>query len=266
MKQGSFFDLAKSLFNSCIEISKSNSDKNNAPNNPYLNQRLALATYKAQKPDVITSLTDAINILNELSLGQTNDTETVTLAGKIEKRLYFYGQGDEHLRNAITYYERGYYLLSNRYHGINLAFLINNRVNSKLYNTHEDKIADMMWASRYRRDVLSICEKDMGELSKRKKNSIDSLAIPNNADIVLSQKAMQDEEEYWILVNKAEAHFGLGETVEYKNADTLARALEPAPWDLKGYEAQVQDLRKLLLQYGDLLNPPWTDSLTTGTT
>ena len=197
--------------------------------------------------------------MNQLNLNQTNDTETVALAGRIEKRLYYYGQGDEHLRNAIIYFERGYYLLNNRYHGINLAFLINNRVNSKLYNTPEDKIADMMWASRYRREVLSICEKDLDELSKRKKNTDDNITISDDANLALSQKTIQNEEEYWILVNKAEAHFGLGEMEEYKKADAMAKALEPTSWDLKSYETQVNDLRKLLLQYGHILNPPWID-------
>jgi hypothetical protein len=254
------FELAKSLFRSAIEISKSNSPENNFSNNPYLIQRLALATYKAKKPDVISSLNEAINTLNQLNLNLTNDTETVALAGRIEKRLYYYGQGDEHLRNAIIYFERGYYLLSNRYHGINLAFLINNRVNSKLYNTPEDNIADMMWASRYRREVLSICEKDLDEFSKRKKNTDDSITISDDAGLALSQETIQNEEEYWILVNKAEAHFGLGEMEEYKKADEMAKALKPTSWDLKGYETQVEDLRKLLLQYGHLLNPPWTDN------
>lgn len=132
-------------------------------------QRLALATYKAKQPDEISALQDAINTLNKLDLNHTNDTETVALAGKIEKRLYNFGQGNEHLRNAITYFERAYYLLSNRYHGINLAYLINLQVDSKICATPEDQIADLTWASRYRNEVLDLCEKDLAELSDRKK-------------------------------------------------------------------------------------------------
>lgn len=251
------FELAKSLFNSTIEISKSNSPDNVLSYNPYLIQRLALATYKAKQPDELSALLDAINILNELELTHTNDTETVALAGKIEKRLYNFGQGDVHLRNAIIYFERAYYLLSNRYHGINLAFLINSRVNSKLYPTVEDQIADMMWANRYRQEVLDLCKKDLEELSGRKKNNEDSISISNNGNLAKTQQKMQNEEEYWILVNKAEAHFGLNEMEEYKKADARARALKPTSWLLKSYEEQVQDLEKLLLQYGHLMNPPW---------
>ncbi len=251
------FDLAKSLFNSTIEISKSNSPDNTFAYNPYLIQRLALATYKAKQPDEISALQDAIDILNKLDLNHTNDTETVALAGKIEKRLYNFGQGDEHLRNAITYFERAYYLLSNRYHGINLAFLINLRVDSKIYATTEDQVADLTWASRYRSEVLDLCEKDLAELSDRKKNNADSISTSSADDIAISQQRIQNEEEYYILANKAEAYFGLGEMDEYKKADAMARALEPTPWILKGYDDQVADLEKLLIQYGHLMNPSW---------
>ena len=165
------FELAKSLFNSTIEISKANSTENNFTLNPYLLQRLALATYKAKQPDEVSALEEAIGILDNLDLNHTNDTETVALAGKIEKRLYNFGKGDEHLRNAITYFERAYYLLSNRYHGINLAYLVNLRVNSKLYPTAQDQVADMMWANRFRQEVLALCKNDMAELSDRKKNN-----------------------------------------------------------------------------------------------
>ncbi len=251
------FELAKSLFNSTIEISKCNSPDNTFSYNPYLVQRFALATYKAKQPDELSALRDAINILNKLDLNHTNDTETVALAGKIEKRLYNFGQGDGHLRNAITYFERAYYLLSNRYHGINLAYLINLRVNSKIYITTEDQIADMMWASRYRREVLDMCEKDLQELSGRKKNDAESMLFSHDGSLVLSQQRIQNEEEYWILVNRAEAYFGLGEMEEYKKADAMARALQPTNWILKGYDGQVEDLEKLLTQYGHLMNPSW---------
>ena len=107
--------------------------------------------------------------------------------------------------------------------------------------------------------MLSICEKDLDELLKRKKNTVDSITISDDANLALSQETRQNEEEYWILVNKAEAHFGLGEMEEYKKADAMAKALEPTSWDLKSYETQVNDLRKLLLQYVHLLNPPWVD-------
>ena len=90
-----------------------------------------------------------------------------------------------------------------------------------------------------------------------KKITNDSANSSGNGAIPLSQQRMQNEEEYWIYVNKAEAYFGLGEMDEYQKADEMARALNPTPWLLKGYEGQLDDLKKLLLQFGNLLSPPW---------
>jgi hypothetical protein len=47
------------------------------------------------------------------------------LAGRLEKKMYFNGQGDHHLANAVLFFERGNFLLNNRFNGINLAFLLN---------------------------------------------------------------------------------------------------------------------------------------------
>jgi hypothetical protein len=44
---------------------------------PYLVQRLALATYKAKEHDPVSSLKEAIKLLDFLDLKNTNDTETL---------------------------------------------------------------------------------------------------------------------------------------------------------------------------------------------
>ncbi|MEP7251526.1 MAG: tetratricopeptide repeat-containing protein [Ginsengibacter sp.] len=251
------FELAKALFNSTLELSKSSATDNNISYNPYLVQQLALATYKAKQPDEITALQNAINILEQLDLIHTNDTATVALAGKIEKRLYTFGQGDDHLRNAITYLERAYYLLNNRYHGINLSYLLNLRVNSKIYATPEDQVADLIWANRFRQEVLEMCERDMNDLTNRRQNTADSITNSNQNQGAMGQQKVLDEEAYYILINKAEAYFGMGSMGEYKKAEASAKALNPDPWVLNGYEGQRDELEKILLQYGHLLNPPW---------
>lgn len=249
--------LAKKLLESAIEISNCNSHETNFSANAYLIQRLAMVTYKTKSPDTVSSLKESIALLNKLDLQHTNDTETVALAGKIEKRLYYHGEGDEHLKNAIMYFERAHYLLHNRYHGINLAFLLNWRVNSPLYDTEEDKIADMMWANRYRREVLEMCERDHEDLKARSAGKHDEEETLVNSKVAVLQQTIYNEELHWILVNKAEAHLGLGEIEAYRKADGEARALSPPSWMLQGYEGQVTVLKGLLEQYGHLQNPPW---------
>ncbi len=217
---------------------------------PYLVQRLAYATYKAKEPDTVAALQEAMQLLSLLDLENTNDTETVTLAGKIEKRLYKALGKEQHLSNAIHYYQRGYYLFRNRYHGINLAFLLNKRVDSSIYNTTEDKIADMVCASRIRKEVLEMCEQNLNELKGRKDKNAGPLTYTIDQHLSADQVTSQNQQQFWILVNKAEAHLGLGQTAEYNLAVENALKIEHTIWMLKSFTDEIEELTGLLKKHG----------------
>ncbi len=254
------FITAKALFNAAVSNKNKVGHKDLNANDSYLIHRLAIATYKAEQPDKISALKEALQLLTLLDIDHTNDPETVALAGKIEKRLYEAEKLEEHLSNAILYYERGYYLLNNRYHGINLAFLLNKRVNSSIYTTKEDKIADMVWANRIRQQVLKMCEKDWHELTDRKNKTAKQALMREDGNISGDEEATETEEKFWIQINKAEAHFGLGEMEEYKIALAKAKEIEHPDWRMNALEEHIGNLRELMKKYGDLLNPPWTDN------
>jgi len=249
------FVTAKNLFESAMIIS--NAGTNTAVvNDSYLVQRLALATYKTQQPDKITSLNNALKLLGQLDLDHTNDPETVSLAGAIEKKLYEESGDEEHLSRAIVYHQRGYYLLSNRYNAVNLAFTLNYRANSSLCKTREEQIADMIYANYTRQRILTLCEKDWDDITKRE--SSDS----NNKLSEQDRQTRQDyynEQKFWILINKAEAHFGLGEFDAYRKAREQADAIDHADWMMRSLDEQIVKLRKLLIAKGDLLNPKWVE-------
>lgn len=249
--------LARSLFDSAFQMANAASEVKLVASNSYLIHRLSLATYKAKQPNEVAALTTAIDILDDLDLAHTNDSETVVLAGKIEKGLYFNGLGEEHLANAILYYERAFYLLHTRYNGINLAFLINNRVNSNLYNTEQDRIADMVLANRIRRTVLQLCEKDWSDLESLSL-SHNAADIPTNDQLMAEQTALENEQRFWILVNKAEAHYGIGEMAEYEAAKKQAETVTHAPWMMKAFTDEVEKLKSLMDTYGHLLQPAWS--------
>jgi hypothetical protein len=252
------YPVAKSLFQSAVVVYKAES-KNDSNQDSYLIQRLAFATYKAKLPDYITSLHEAKSLLEKLDLDRTNDTETVSLAGRVEKKLFEKGQGEQHLANAIQFYQRGYFLLHNRYHGINLAFLFNKRVESSIYSTPEDKIADMVFANRVRRQVLEMCENDWNAITDRK-NRIALKSMGGNAAYLSDfNVADEDEQMFWIQVNKAECHYALGEMEEYKNALSQAKQIKYEDWMLAAFEKQFSDLHSLLKKFGHLLNPPWKE-------
>lgn len=247
---------AKVLFQTALNLMYGDSNTD-----PYLIQRLAFATYKAKLPDDTTALNDAIQLLSKLDIERTNDTETVSLAGRIEKELFEKGQGIHHLQNAIEFYQRGYFLLHNRYHGLNLAFLFNKRTDSTLHNTNEDKIADMVFASRIRRQVLKMCEKDWNEITDRK-NRLALKSESADSSIFSEFNEMEDNEQmFWIQVNKAECHYCLGEMEEYRNALVTANKIKHAEWMMKAYENQHNELQALMRKYGHLLNPPWSEAL-----
>jgi len=249
------FEKAKALFNAALALGQTD-DKKIFSTDSYIIQRLALATYKSSTPDAVTALNEALKLLDELDLDHTNDPETVALAGSIEKKLYEKGQGDEHLKNAILYNERGYFLLNNRYNGINLAYTFNCRVDSNLYSRKEDKIADMVFANRVRTRVLIICDRDWQELTKREADEQVRITGASTED-VQKQNDYHNEQKFWILVNKAEAHFGLGEFEEYKKAVDQATTIPHSDWMMQSFKEQVDKLRVLLNKYGNLLETPW---------
>ncbi|HEX7931073.1 MAG TPA: tetratricopeptide repeat-containing protein, partial [Sphingomicrobium sp.] len=78
------------------------------PDEPYLLQQLALATYKAEQPSKLESLLRAWTILASLDPDDSNDPETLGLAGAIRKRLHDATNDFEQLNLAIRYYGRGF--------------------------------------------------------------------------------------------------------------------------------------------------------------
>jgi hypothetical protein len=197
--------------------------------------------------------------LTPLDPEDSNDPETVGLAGAIEKRLFDKGQGAEHLDRAIWYYGRGYYLRNDWYNGINLAYLLNVRTDTPLDATTEEQVADLVWANRLRRAVLALCERELQAIRAREERR------GTNADqLKVEQQARDRERQFWCLATKAEAHFGVGELDAYEKTRAEAQALEHADWMMATCDAQIGRLQTLLEKHGHLLNPPWPGRATGG--
>jgi tetratricopeptide (TPR) repeat protein len=249
------YSKAKELFQSALQQSDCDNSKVVSSNIAYLIHRLALATYKTEEPSKKAALLEANKLLHRLDLSHTNDTETVVLGGAIEKKLYEIGEGVEHLANAILLHQRGFFLLNNRYNGTNLAYLLDCRVDSSLDKTDQDRIADLVWANRMRQFVLENCEKDWNALVKREKNQYKKHL--EGYQFSTSVNATEDEQKFWILVNKAEAHFALGNFKEYEKARLQAEVVDHDDWMMLGFTRQLDELEKVLTKYGHLLRPAW---------
>lgn len=125
------------------------------PNDTYLVQRVALATYKSKQPTPVEALEKARTILLALAPETSNDPETLGLWGAVHKRLFELTGERAALDAAVFAHEKGFYLKTDHYNGINLAFLLNVRAG---IGSPAEAIADFVDAQRTRRRVAALCE------------------------------------------------------------------------------------------------------------
>ncbi len=212
------------------------------PNDAYVVQKLALATYKAKMPTVVDALKEAEQLLLSLQPETSTDTETLGLYGSVQKRLWDEVRDIAQLNRAIWASEKGFYVKNDYYNGINLAYMLN--VRAALPDADPaDAIADFVLAQRTRRRVLQLCERQLA-----------------------SQPLPTGESEFWIKATMSQAYAGLGDDAranelldEAKKLDlatpTPSSAGLPAPpltpvpvpqWMIDSTVEQLEKLRLLL--------------------
>lgn len=192
------------------------------PNDSFVVQQLALATYKAKQPTPEVALLKAKEILRPLSPMTTNDPETLGLWGAIHKRLWELNHQESDLSKSIAAYERGFYVKQDFYNGINLAFLLDRRglIALKAGRRHEG-IADTVLANRIRRDVIRYTEP----------------VLTND---------QTDEKRYWALATLWEAAAGLSDNAVAQKWETQARALTVPTWMIKSTVDQIRSSQDTL--------------------
>jgi hypothetical protein len=195
------------------------------PGDEYLKQQLALATYKSKKPDVVSALNAAREILADLQPHASTDPETLGLWGAIHKRYWDTGKERTHLDEAIWAYEKGFYLKDDHYNGINLAYLLNVRAS---VSPEREAIADVVTAERVRRRVISICE----EMLK--------------AGIKDEQGKTDRTETFWVRASLAEAYLGTGDKKKSEEMKAMAVADAPESWMPGTMNEQLGKLEVLL--------------------
>jgi hypothetical protein len=211
-----------------------------APNDPFIAQRLALATYKSKLPDPLQALHKAQVILSELEPAASTDAETIGLWGAIHKRLWDLAGDRKDLETALLSYEKGFYLRNDYYNGINAAYLYNLRSS---ISDGGDATADFVMARRIRARVLPICDTWLQSYEKRQER---------NKDLIKNQDYEQEErrwteEKYWVLATKAEAWAGLGDDAKARECLNEAKAsTSPATFMLESTEQQLASLKILL--------------------
>jgi tetratricopeptide (TPR) repeat protein len=207
------------------------------PEDPYILQQLALCTYKFERPDKKTALSEAEKILQRLAPETSSDAETVGLWGAIHKRLWELLADRNDLDEAIRAYARGFYIRNDYYNGINYAFMLNVRA---ALAAGDEALADRVLARRVREEVLVICDRLLNQAQN---------------DRVLPQTS---DDAFFIGASKVEALFGLGIKIEADRlkAEIVAKerdrlntggANKPSAIDEGNWKEQslVEQLRKL---------------------
>ncbi|MBE0623314.1 MAG: DUF4071 domain-containing protein [Burkholderiales bacterium] len=208
------FALARDLLGAVVRI---------RPGDDYLCQQLALATYKSNQPTPKEALEAAREILSKLQPDLSNDPETLGLWGAVHKRLWEETAEPAALSTAIDAYERGFYLGSDYYNGINAAFLLNLRsAEAQKAGLLDESITDFVLASRMRASVLAICRS------------------------LIEAGEVQDNEKYWVLATAWEAAAGLGDRAEVDRLRALAEAAANDDWMKETTLKQIAKIAPLL--------------------
>jgi hypothetical protein len=195
------------------------------PEDPYILQQLALATYKSEIPDKQTSLAEAKKLLQKLAPGTSSDAETVGLLGAIHKRLWELGAHPADLDEAIRAYARGFYIKNDYYNGINYAFMLDVRAAS---SAGDEGIADRVLARRVREEVLAICD---GLLAAERSSGG-------------RESHLLEDDKFWIGATKVEALFGLG--LKSEANDLKSRIVTAGHWKERTLTEQLAKLEKVL--------------------
>jgi len=193
---------------------------------PYLHQQLALVTYKSKKPDPITALHSAKEILEKLDPRTSTDPETLGLWGAVHKRLFELTGEAQYLDESIWAYEKGFYVKNDHYNGINLAFMLN--VRAAHAADPREVTADVVQAQRVRRRVAEITRKMLAAGIKDDEGKVDP------------------DETFWVQASLAEALAGSGQHDEAEKLREELAKTAPAPWMMESMTEQLRKLEDLL--------------------
>lgn len=197
-KNSNDFRVASLLYKACLKFE---------PSNSFLIQRLALVTYKSEKPNPQKALLDAERILEPLNPIETTDIETLGLSGAINKRLYELSRKEYHLDKALGFYAKGYHIAEDYYNGINYAYLLT--LKATLQSDSNLGITYFTQSQLVREHVVKICTELIGG----------------------KQFADRGDRE-WVYQSLAQAYLGLGRTVELESAIEKITELSNGPFDM----------------------------------
>lgn len=191
------------------------------PNEAYFTQQHALAKYKSKHPTEISSLSDALRIIEKLDPdGETNDPETLGLTGAIYKRMWHTTHDSECLKRAIHYYGKGFQIRRDYYNGENYALCLN--LAASIETDMEEKTFYKISARKARKDILEI------------------LAY------LFDKEAESQSTNKWPYATLANCFFGLGDKENGLKYEKVYLDIVGAEWEKETYLENKEILIKLI--------------------
>lgn len=179
---------------------------------PFIVQKLALATYKAEQPTPLDSLNAGLQIINQLSPDTSNDPETLGLTGAIYKRLWQLTSDRSHLDAAIRYYGRGFEVRRDYYNGENLALCYDFR--EMLQSDSDEALYDRMSARKVRIALIEAL-----------------------SHLIETPSFNERSDRRWVLATLANCSYALGKVREGNEFEDRFMAESPALWEIDSYLA-----------------------------
>lgn len=181
------------------------------PDEPYIVQKLALATYKSKQPSELDALITGLRIIERLDPDRSNDPETLGITGAMRKRLWLLTKDSVQLDAAIRFYGRGFEVRRDYYNGENLAACYDYR--AEIQTDSAEAQYDRMSARKVRNALLEFLA--------------EAVAMPS-----FSERS----DQRWIYATLANCSFALGRDEEANGYEEAFSAENPAAWEVETYE------------------------------
>lgn len=191
--------------------------ENLAPSETYFTQQHALARYKSKHPTEVSSLSDALVIIEKLDPdGETNDPETLGLTGAIYKRFWHAANDIEYLMRAIHYYGKGFKIRRDYYNGENYALCLD--IASSVEADMDEKTYYKISAKKARQSIIGILE------------------------YLLNTDAEPQSFNKWPYATLANCYFGLGDKVNGTRYEEVFLNLVDIEWERETYFDSKENL------------------------
>ena len=190
------------------------------PNNDYVVQQLALATYKSEYPTATKALENALDVIKKVSPNNSLDLETLGITGAIYKRLFRINRNFDYLMEAIRYYRKGYIIANDYYNGENYANCL--LLYSQKDGLDKDTLFYLLYESRKTYDEIIA--------------------------IVLEMLTTK-EYNFWMYSTLAVCYFVLSDQENHQKYQELFYNNCSSEWQKKTYQETIEELRNIIVKY-----------------